>query len=97
MWEELTPLSRVLLETVIVTQLVYEFPEFYVIQTLIVHRSLPLETVMSQMNQDHTLKYCLFNIHFNMILPSIEWLSQVASSFQVFQCMQFLPVSSCLI
>jgi len=65
----LTSRKRVLLHKLIVAHVV--IPCLLQRQKLHyhVHKSLPLDHNMSQMNPVYTLKLCSFKIHFNIIIP----------------------------
>jgi hypothetical protein len=37
-----------------------------------VHKSPPMSPILSQINPVHNIQYCLYYIHFNIILPTMS-------------------------
>jgi hypothetical protein len=92
--KKITPWTTILPEKLTVTQLVKESPRF--LWNPKVHRSSPLNTILSHFNPVHTLTSYLFKIHFNIIcLLRLDFPG--VSSFQVFRlkCMPFSSPHTC--
>lgn len=65
-----------------------------------VHKSPPLESILSQMYPIHTFGQCFLNIHLNMVLLFVPRSSQVGSSVWVFVlkcCMHFHFSHACYV
>jgi hypothetical protein len=49
----------------------------------LIHKSLSLVPILSHMNSMHTLPFHLFNIHFNITLPSVLRHPKLSRSFRI--------------
>jgi hypothetical protein len=81
----LTPWWRILFEKLFVTQLVKKYPAFLQNPKVHhhVHKSPPLDPILSQMNPAHPIDPYLQKVHFNVILPSRPRSSQWSRAFAV--------------
>jgi hypothetical protein len=80
---ELTPWCRILFEKLIVTHLVKKYPTFLWNLKVHhrVHKSPPLDPILSQMNPVCPIYPCLPEVHFNVIHPPMPRSSQWSFAF----------------
>jgi hypothetical protein len=79
----ITPWCRILFEKPIVTQLVKKYPAFLRNPKVHhrVHKSPPLDPILSQPNPVHPINPYLPNVHLNVILPPMPRSSQRSLAF----------------